>query len=181
MLTIKIPDREFYDEQSNQFITVEGKTIQLEHSLISISRWEAIWEKPFLSEDEKTYQETISYIQCMTITHNVDPKLYYQLGKDELEKIDEYTHRKMTATTVTHRKLGSAGQGKVLTSEAIYSQMVILGIPIECEKWHLSRLLMLIEVNAIETGPKEKMPLRDQLAMQRQLNEQRRRQYKTRG
>lgn len=158
-----------------------GQTIQLEHSLISVSRWEAIWEKPFLSETEKTFEETISYIQCMTITRNVDPKLYFQLGQREMETIDKYIHKRMTATTINRRPQRNHSTIRVMTSEVIYSHMATFGISIECEKWHLNRLLMLIEVTAIESGPKEKMALRDQLAMQRQLNDQRLRQYKTRG
>lgn len=180
MLTITIPTREYYNEKTNMFETSEGRTIQLEHSLISISRWEAIWEKPFLSEAEKTYAETLSYVQCMTITRNVDPKLYLQLGQKEMELIDKYIHKKMTATTISRRK-SRLSHGRIMTSEVIYAQMAMLGLSIECEKWHLNRLLMLIEVAALESGPKEKMPMKDQLAMQRQLNEQRLRKYKTRG
>lgn len=180
MLTITIPDREYYNEETCMFETSEGREIQLEHSLISISRWEAIWEKPFLSETEKTYEETLSYVQCMTITRGVDPKLYLQLGPKEMALIDNYIHKKMTATTITRRKT-NPGRGRILTSEVIYAQMAILGLSIECEKWHLNRLLMLIEVTAVESSPKEKMPMKDQLAMQRQLNEQRMKKYKTRG
>lgn len=180
MLTIAIPSREYYNESTGMFETSEGRVIQLEHSLISISRWEAIWEKPFLSETEKTYEESLSYIQCMTITRNVDPKLYFQLGQKEMDMIDKYVHKKMTATTINRRK-SNFGRGRVMTSEVIYAQMAMLGLSIECEKWHLNRLLTLIEVTALESGPKEKMPMKDQLAMQRQLNEQRLRKYKTRG
>lgn len=181
MLTITIPDREYYNESTGLFEFSKGQRIQLEHSLISVSRWEAIWEKPFLSEADKTYEETMSYIQCMTVTHNVDPKLYFQLGPKEMKQIEDYIHKKMTATTISRRTNRRSGVGRILTSEVIYSQMAMLGISIECEKWHLNRLLMLIEVTAIESGPKEKMPIKDQLAIQHQLNEQRLRQYKTRG
>lgn len=180
MLTITIPTREYYNEKTGMFETSEGRVIQLEHSLISISRWEAIWEKPFLSEIEKTYEETLSYIQCMTITRGVDPKLYFQLGQKEMDLVDKYIHKKMTATTINRRKRHSS-RGQVMTSEVIYAQMAMLGLSIECEKWHLNRLLMLIEVAALESGPKEKMSMKDQLTMQRQLNEQRLKKYKTRG
>lgn len=180
MLTITIPNREYYNESTGMFETSEGRVIQLEHSLISISRWEAIWEKPFLSETEKTYEETLSYVQCMTITRGVDPKLYFQLGPKEMDLIDKYIHKKMTATTINRRKR-HFGRAQVMTSEVIYAQMAMLGLSIECEKWHLNRLLTLIEVAALESGPKEKMPMKDQLAMQRQLNEQRLKKYKTRG
>lgn len=180
MLTITIPNREYYNEVTCMFETSEGRVIQLEHSLISISRWEAIWEKPFLSEAEKTYEETLSYVQCMTITRGVDPKLYFQLGQKEMDIIDKYIHKKMTATTINRRK-NNFGHGRVMTSEVIYAQMAMFGLSIECEKWHLNRLLMLIEVAALESGPKEKMPMKDQLTMQSQLNEERLKKYNTRG
>lgn len=179
MLTIKIPDRELYDEKTNCFTSLKGRTIQLEHSLISISRWEAEWEKPFLSEKDKTYPETLSYIRCMTITPNVDPALYKQFGKKEFGMVDKYIHRKMTATTVKHRKKSS--RREIMTSEVIYYQMILYGIPFECEKWHLNRLLMLLDVCSAKGGTQEKMPLREQLAQQRLINEQRLKQYNTRG
>lgn len=179
MLTISIPDREFYNEKENRVILSKGRTIQLEHSLISISRWESKWEKPYLSNKEKTYDEALSYIQCMTVTPNVDPVLYFQLGKKEFEMIDHYIHRKMTATTVNHRKKG--GRSQIITSEVIYYQMILYGVPFECEKWHLNRLLMLLDVCSAKGGTQEKMPLREQLDEQRRLNEQRMKQFKTRG
>lgn len=179
MLTISIPDREFFDEKESRVILFKGRTIQLEHSLISLSRWESKWEKPYLTEKEKTYQEMLSYVQCMTVTPNVDPILYRQLGKKEFEMIDNYIHRKMTATTVNHRK--NYGRPQIITSEVIYYQMILYGVPFECEKWHLNRLIMLLDVCSAKGGTQEKMPLREQLDQQRRLNEQRMKQYKTRG
>lgn len=181
MLSITIPDREYYDESKSCFCSVKGRTIQLEHSLISVSRWESIWEKPFLTEEEKTREETLSYIKCMTVTPNVDPDLYANLGAKELREIEDYIHKKMTATTVTRRGPMKSGRKRIMTSEVIYHDMIVFGIPFECEKWHLQRLLTLLDVCAVEDGPQDKMSRRDQLMLQHQLNAARCSKYKTRG
>lgn len=181
MLKITIPDGEFYDEKNNRFITVKGQTISLEHSLVSISKWEQKWKKPFLHNvRNRTYEESLDYIRCMTITQNVPQNCYYMMDSKLLKQIYDYIDDPMTATTI-HR-IGKANNNRtIMTSERIYGQMIRLGIPFECQKWHLNRLLMLIKVCDIDNGPKQKLSRREALAYQRAQNEARKKKYNTTG
>lgn len=181
MLTIEIPDAEYFKEDTGQFVSITGRSIQLEHSLISISKWESLWEKPFFSRKKKTDQEYLSYIKCMTINQNVDPFVYLNLSSDNLDRIKDYISKKMTATVITKRKTGSSSVGQFWTSELIYCYMFMYNIPMECEKWHINRLLTLIEVCQNENAPKEKMSKKAQRDWQRSQNELRKKQYNTKG
>ena len=184
MLTLQIPETDFYDEKSNMFITVHAQTLQLEHSLVSISKWEAKWKKPFLSLKEKTEQETLDYIRFMTITQNVNPICYTVLTRAQIEQVNNYIADPMTATTIKQTedgKRGSGGIGKDITSEEIYGYMVSYRIPFECQKWHFNRLMMLIRVCGELNAPKKKMS-RDAIARQnRSLNAARRARHHTHG
>lgn len=182
MLDLVIPGREIYDEDKNEFITTKDTHIVLEHSLISLSKWESKWKKPFLSSD-KTSEETLDYIRCMTLTQNVDPMVYYQIDKEIADKVTAYIEEPMTATTITHRKGdGSRRQQKeVITAEIIYYWMVSLQIPFECQKWHLNKLLTLIEVCSIKNQPSKKMSRTEILRSNRELNAARRAKYHTKG
>lgn len=171
MLEINIPANELYDEKNNLFINTKAVTIYLEHSLISLSKWESKHEKPFLKEDEKTYDEIMDYIKCMTITKNVDPLCYLALTSENVDRIQKYIDAKMTATTINEKP--SHGPKSVLTSEVIYAMMIELNIPLECEKWHLNRLIMLIRVLRIRASGPKKMSRSDMLAQRRELNKQR--------
>ena len=158
MLQIKIPKRNGWDERVEQFVDVEGATLQLEHSLISLSRWEAIWHKPFLSMAEEsrsniptstTEEEFMSYVKCMVMNQNFDPDLLNFLTVEDKKKIREYIEDPMTATWFSKdpRKHGKQGVGgPVMTSEYIYYLMIDCGIPKEMEKWHLNRLMTLIRL-----------------------------------
>jgi len=150
MLLIKIPTKEGWDEKKEQFVSVKGATLQLEHSLISLSRWESIWHKPFLSmANETTQEEFKSYIQCMSMTQDIDPALLDMLTNDEIKKIKNYIEDPMTATWFREdpKRHGKSGiGGPVMTSEYIYYLMIDCGIPKEMEKWHLNRLMTLIRV-----------------------------------
>lgn len=159
MLQLYIEGDDFFNEDTNEFISVKSRTIVLEHSLLSISKWEAKWKKPFLSNNhdkvDKTYEEFLDYIRCMTITTNVDPLLYKCLTQSHVNTIKEYITDSMTATTINHYKKSPISRRGV-TSELIYYWMTASNIPIECEKWHLNRLLTLIEICSIENDPKKK-------------------------
>lgn len=144
MLTIKIPDREWFNDATQEFITVKGTTLQLEHSLVSLSKWEAKWNIPFLSKDEKTIEQTLDYIRCMTITQNVNPMVYEQLSEENIEQINQYINASKTATTFNN--LDHKSSREIVTSELIYYWMIALNVPMECQKWHLNRLLTLIRV-----------------------------------
>lgn len=178
MLELTFSGAEYFDEETNSFIVVEPRTIKLEHSLISLSKWEAIHHKPFLVETpEKTEDELISYIKCMTITPNVPDEVYMGLTEDMLKKIKTYLEDPMSATTINDRRMaGSSRSNEILTSEVIYYIMIANNIPIEFQKWHLNRLLTLIKVCGIKNqDPKaNKMSQQESMEYQRAMQMQRR-------
>lgn len=178
MLEIIVPGHEFFDEDKNEFISTKQTRLTLEHSLISLSKWESKWEKPFLSSD-KTVEETIDYIKCMTLTQNVEPLIYNALNKDNIQAVIKYIEAPMTATKVTSPK--KARNSEVVTAELIYYWMIALNIPFECQKWHLNKLLTLIEVCSIKNQPQKKMSRSEILKSNRELNAARRAKYKTKG
>lgn len=180
MLRITIPATELWDEDKEEFINIKEQTLQLEHSLVSLSKWESKWHKPFLSKDIKTEEENIDYIKCMTITQNVDPKVYDFIPNDIREKIKEYIEDKMTATWFNDEKSGKGGSEQI-TSELIYYWMITQNIPIKCEKWHLNRLLTLIKVCNVKNQPPKKMGKKALMSQRSQLNAARRKQLNTRG
>lgn len=179
MLTIKIPDREWFNDATQEFITVKGTTLQLEHSLVSLSKWEAKWNVPFLSKDEKTIEQTLDYIRCMTITQNVNPMVYEQLSEENIEQINKYINTSMTATTFNNLDIKSSRE--IVTSELIYYWMITLNVPMECQKWHLNRLLTLIRVCNAKNAPPKKMSARDIMSRNSALNAARRKKYNTKG
>lgn len=179
MLTIKIPDREWFNDATQEFITVKGTTLQLEHSLVSLSKWEAKWNIPFLSKDEKTIEQTLDYIRCMTITQNVNPMVYEQLSEENIEQINQYINASKTATTFNN--LDHKSSREIVTSELIYYWMIALNVPMECQKWHLNRLLTLIRVCNAKNAPPKKMSARDIMSRNSALNAARRKKYNTKG
>lgn len=179
MLQITIPDTELYDEAKNEFINVKGATLQLEHSLISISKWESKWEKPFLSDKEKSLDEVRDYICCMTI-NNVDHSVYSILRESDIRRITEYINAKRSATWFNEEHQ-QRGKREVVTSELIYYWMVAFNIPFECQKWHLNRLLTLIRICSIKSQPPKKRSRREVLSSNAALNAMRRKQYGTKG
>ena len=180
MLVITVPAAELWDESKQEFIHTKEQTLQLEHSLVSLSKWESKWEKPFLDErKDKSFEEIIDYIRCMTITQNVDPLVYRFLSKENIREINDYIGASMTATTFPKENV--VGCGEIVTSELIYYWMVSFGIPFECQKWHINRLLTLIRVCNIKNRPAKSMSTREIMSKNAALNEQRRRQLKTKG
>lgn len=179
MLTIIIPDKEFFDEASNQFVKITGQTLVLEHSLVSISKWESKWCKPFLSSNNMSKEELIDYIKSMTITQNVRQEIYSGIDSEIIEEITAYINKPMTATTFTN--LNKKPNREIITSEIIYYWMVTFQIPFECQKWHLNRLLTLINVCNIKNQPAKKMGRREIFERNRALNSARRNSLNTRG
>ena len=179
MLKLVIPDNEYFDEGKSEFITVKGQTLQLEHSLVSISKWESKWEKPFLTKEKKTVEETIDYIKCMCMTQNVKPQVFNNVTEENIETVSRYIAATMTATRFYNSKEGNSRE--IITSELIYFWMISYNIPIKCEKWHLNRLLALIRVCNIRNNPPKKMSRSEIINRNRALNEQRKKQYNTNG
>lgn len=179
MLKITIPGKEMFNEKTQEFLETKSYTIQLEHSLVSISKWESKWNKPFLSKQEKTVEETIDYIRCMTITQNIDPIVYNGLSEDNIKAINKYIDAPMTATTFPN------GTGKinneVITSELIYYWMTSMHIPMECQRWHLNRLLTLIRVCDVKNNPPKKMSRRELIQRNASLNAARRAKFNSKG
>ena len=147
MITIVVPEQEYYDSGTNKFYTIKSKTLQLEHSLISISKWEAKWKKPFLSKEKMTTEQFLDYIYFMTITPSVDPEIFKFLGRENYNKIADYINDPMTATWFNEDKnKPSPRRRETVTSELVYYWMIALNIPLECEKWHFNRLMTLIKI-----------------------------------
>ena len=180
MLTIVVPAIEVWDEINNKFISAKAQTLQLEHSLVSISKWETRWKLPFLSDAEKSPEQQLDYIRCMTLTQNVDPSVYLRLSEENLQQIGEYISTDMTATTFSKRSR-RGNRKQVVTSEVIYYWMVALQIPFECQKWHLSRLITLIRVCEEENQPNKKMSKREILQRNAALNQARRKKLNSLG
>lgn len=181
-LTITIPDQELFDENTYQFINKKGKTLKLEHSLVSVSKWESKWNKAFLSKDEKTDEQTLDYIRCMTLTKDVDPDIYNYIPPDVMQQISNYIEAPMTATWFSdEQKKGGKGNRETVTSELIYYWMVALNIPFECQRWHLNRLLTLVQVCNIKNTPPKKMSKREIFNRNRALNEARKKSMNTNG
>lgn len=133
MLQIVIPAEEQWNEKKEEFvITKKEQKITLEHSLVALSKWESKWQVPFLSKREKTYEETLDYIKCMTITQNVSDDVYNRLTSKNLTDIQNYIESPMTATVI-HDTQPSSRTGECLTSELIYYIMIAFNIPMECQ------------------------------------------------
>lgn len=180
MLQITIPAEEKWDEINEQFIVIKEHTIVLEHSLVSLSKWEAKWCKPFFSKREKTTEEVIDYVRCMTITQNVNPNVYKCLTKENIEQINNYINAPMTATWFSEEENKKA-TNRQITSEIIYHWMIALNIPFECQKWHLNRLMTLIRVCDIKNQPKKKRTQREIMSRNAALNAARRKKLNSKG
>lgn len=175
MLTITIPAIKYYDEVQNLFINFDEETLRLEHSLAAISKWESKWLKPFLSEGEKSYEETIYYIKCMTLDDGVDDNVYNRLTNANFEEINKYIEAPMTATTF-RQEPGAKPNREIVTAELIYYWMVALNIPFECQNWHLNKLLTLVRVCNVKNAPEKKMSRKEAMNRQKNLNAIRRAQ-----
>ena len=179
MLTIHVPMSESYDEEKNEFIQ-ETFAIDMEHSLVSLSKWESFFEKPFLGDEVKTPEELLWYIKAMVSTPDVPPEVYDNLTEQNAKEITDYLNAKMTATTIAEIP-GEKPQKQVITAELIYYWMVSYQIPVEFENWHLNRLITLIRVCNEKNKPQKKMSPRDLAARNRELNAQRKAMYGTTG
>lgn len=180
MLKIIVPGTEHFNEKTETFETVGDIELELEHSLVSLSKWESKHQKPFLVESHKTPEEIIAYIESMIISPIYSSDVFYRLSQENFEQINAYIDSKESATTfgqMPERK----GKGEVITSELIYYWMVAFNIPFECEYWHLNRLFALIRICNIKNAPPKKMSRHEMASRNRELNAIRRAQYNTSG
>lgn len=180
MLQLTIPATELWDEEKQEFIQTKEHTLQLEHSLVSLSKWESKWNKAFLGRQPKTVEETLDYIRCMTLTKNVDSEIYKSITNDNIQMINKYIELPMTATTFLEEK-NNGRSSETVTSELIYYWMISLNIPFECQKWHLNRLLTLIRVCNVKNAPPKKRSKRELMSRNAALNAARRKKFNTTG
>jgi hypothetical protein len=180
MLKIIVPGVEMYDDQRQEFITVGDVKLELEHSLVSLSKWESFFEKPFLGEVDKTMDEVLGYIKAMTLTPEVPEEAFHKLSENNILEINEYIDANMTATWF-HEAPGAPRSRDVITAEVIYYWMITFQIPFECELWHLNRLFTLIRVCNIKQAKPKKMSRAEIAARNRELNAQRKSQLGTSG
>lgn len=181
MFCLKIPIcPEGWDETKEEFIQEKTVTLQMEHSLVSLSKWEAKWNKPFLSNPNMTDEESIDYIKCMTVTKNVDPEVYDHLTKKNVDEIIAYINAPMTATTFNDKN-EKKSKKEIVTSELLYYLMVAYNIPFECQKWHLNRLMTLIRICDIKNNPPKKKSKGEIMRNNAAINAARRAKMHSRG
>lgn len=181
MLQIVVPKKEYWIERKKEFIYTKEQTLCLEHSLVSISKWESKWHKPFIYTFHNNINdnEIRDYVKCMTLTQNVDPNVYFSLSEENVKAIFEYINDPMTATTF--RNESGRPNRELITSELIYCWMTQANIPFECQKWHLNRLLTLIRVCNIKNQPEKKRNSREIISEYKDMNEQRKKLWNTAG
>lgn len=178
MLRIIVPGGEYYDENKGEFVYRKDQELQMEHSLISISKWEARWRVAYNKERQKTPEEILDYFRCMTI-NRVDPEVYDRLTEKNISDIINYMNEPMTACYFNND--GPVKSKDTMTSEMIYYYMIVLGIPFECEKWHFNKLMALIEVCSIKNKPEKTMSRADLLRKNARLNAARKKAHHTKG
>lgn len=176
MLNITIPSIEKWDEQKQEFVITKETRLSLEHSLVSIKKWESVWEKPFLTTMHKTFEETISYIQCMTVTQNVNPTVYDNITDKDIAAVNDYMDMKMSAYSLP-KDIGKKGKktknNGIITSETIYYWMIGLNIPMECQKWHFNSLMALINYIDNKNKPPKKMSKKEIMQRNTEINNKR--------
>lgn len=170
---------EGWDEIKEEFIPPVYAKLRLEHSLFAVSKWEAIFEKPFLETDSLTAEEIFEYVKCMAVD-DVDPSIYDCLTESNFKEINNYIHRPMSATKWPKEK-SSGGNRDTLTNELIYYWMLTLGIPWECQHWHLEHLIALIKMCNFKNSPPKKMTMAERMAYNTKLNAERRARLHSKG
>lgn len=180
MLTITVPEAEVFNDETATFSTTDEFVLELEHSLASLSKWESSWCVPFLGSKGHSVEQTLSYVKCMTLNANVPPEVYLHLTESNFNDINEYITAKMTATWFGP-STSKVFNPEIITAEIMYYWMTSLSIPLECEHWHLNRLIAFIQVCNRKNAPEKKSSRADLAARNRDLNAQRRAELKTTG
>lgn len=179
-ITIKVPDREFFDQVNNRFLTIKGRSLTFEHSLLSITKWESKWHKPYLSKTKKTREEAIDYLRCMCLDKVEDSTVFMAIDEHGMKEISAYIENPMTATTF--REDNKRQSHEIITNEIVYYWMTELNIPFDpCQKWHFNRLMTLIRVASIKKQPPKKMGKKEWAAQRSAINAQRRAKYGSKG
>lgn len=181
MLQVTIPGVEYYNESTEMFEETKSQTLQLEHSLISVAKWESKWKKPFLSDKQRNIEESTDYIKCMTLTQNVTQECYNNITTELFLEINEYIDDTMTATSFSQSPGGGKSRSQTVTAEIVYYWMISFNIPFECQKWHLNRLMTLIQVCSIKQENPKKMSKQRILQDNKATNDARRKELKTSG
>lgn len=174
MLTLNVPMTEGFDDEKQEFVVVDSFKLELEHSLVSLSKWESKHEKPFLSQTEKTEEESLDYLRCMVLGEPVPEDVWLSLKPEHYNEINTYVNAKMTATWF-NEKPNEKPNAEVITAELIYYWLVSLQIPFECQYWHLERLITLVKVCNLKNQPEKKLSPQEARQRHRDLNAQRRR------
>lgn len=180
MLSIIVPGTEMFNERTQEFTTQGDVLLELEHSLVSLSKWEQIFEKPFLGNSEKTGDEVFGYIKAMTLTPKVPEEVFLRLSEENISAINAHIDARMTATWFNEPP-GAPKTRDVITAELIYYWMIVFQIPFECERWHLNRLFTLIRVCNIKQAKPKKMTRAEVANRNRELNARRKQELGTRG
>lgn len=179
MLNFVHQGKEHYDYRTNTFFRTKEYSYSLEHSLVAVAKWEAKWHKPFLTDEPRTREELLSYIQCMDRNDNPE-EAYKYLETEQINRISDYISDPMTASCVTEAP-STQINGEQITSELMYYWMVALQIPFECQYWHLNRLIMLVRICNVKNSKQQKRPMHDVVAERNRLNAARRAKYHTKG
>lgn len=180
MLELVVGGDELYDDSSQEFLKDGGFRLRLEHSLLALSKWESITEKPFLDKKPKTPEEVFLYVKCMAIDPEIPPEVFGQLDQEAFRTINDYIDRRMTATWFSDAGAPPT-RGEVITSELIYYWMTVLNIPFSCEEWNLNRLFTLIRVANIKSSKPKKMTRTEIAQRNRELNARRKKELGTTG
>jgi hypothetical protein len=180
MLTIVVSGVEVFDEESQEFTTRGDVVLELEHSLVSMSKWESEFERPFLNTNDKSTEEVIGYIKAMTLTPEVSEEVFSKLSNKNFEEINDYIDAKMTATWFNDTP-GAPQSRDVITAELVYYWMIVFQIPFECERWHLNRLFTLIRICNVKQAKPKKMSRAEVASRNRELNARRKEQLGTKG
>lgn len=175
MLELHISETELWDPVSEKFLLVKEQSLPLEHSLLSISKWEEKWHKPMplINNERLSGDEFLDYVRCMTISRNPDPLVYRCITAREVEAIMAYINDPHTATWFGNEKSGGNDK-RPLTTELIYHLMFAFGVSKECEKWHLNRLMTQLRVEYEESKPSKKKTPAEIAERHRMLNAKRR-------
>ena len=184
MLELEINAIQAWNEETEEFINFDGCTLHLEHSLVSLSKWESRWCKPFLTNDAKSLDESVDYIRCMVLDKDVDPLAFELITQENIDQVYTYINASMTATTFTTLNDGQSKKSTTntfVTSELIYYWMRTLQIPFDCETWHLNRLLTLIRLTEVKESPSKKMNKRDIANRYAAINAANRKKYNSKG
>lgn len=180
MLRLVIPSAEMFDDEKQEFINLPSVEVVLEHSLVSLSKWESKWEKPFLTSSEKTTEETLSYVECMIVSPENSLEVIFRFTEEHFSIINDYINGNNTATSFRNDE-ESKRSTEIVTSELIYYWMISLNIPFECQYWHINRLITLIKVCNLKNSPPKKRTPREIATSRAKLNAERRAKLSTRG